>query len=294
MFEKSLGLALSGGGIKAFAQIGAIKRMNEAKLKFGAFSGTSMGSIIATFLAAECKLEDIERRLIDIEDRIVKDQLLKVSNAQVFPLITSQLTGLISPLPFRNILNEHLVDLKLKHLNDIKLPLVIVSADLISGSVVYFTNRPKLFKKTPFEKVVSDALIIDALQASCSFPMVFENMMYDNMQLVDGGVLMNLPIKPLIQLGSEKNISITMENLMPFKSSKKVKDVAIRIVDMANSDAIRNSILLSDYNLNIYDKSIGIFSFGKGKEAIALGYQKASEDFDDLESLRLDLKRFRI
>lgn len=294
MFEKSLGLALSGGGIKAFAQIGALKRMFEAKLRFGSFSGTSMGSIIAVLLAAECSIEDIERRMLDIEDKIVHKNLLKASNAQVFPLITSQMTGLISPLPFRKIIEEHLDELKLKHLSDLKHPIVIVSADLISGSVVYFTNRPKAFKRNHFERIISDVNILDALQASCSFPMVFENMMYDNMQLVDGGVLMNLPIKPLKQLGTEKNISITMENLMPFKSSKKVKDVTLRIVDMANSDAIRNSILLSDYNLNVYDKNIGIFSFGKGKEAIELGFKKASEDFNDLENLKLDLKRFRI
>lgn len=294
IFDRTLGIALSGGGIKAYSQIGVLKRLKENDIDFSGFSGTSMGSIIATFAAAGISCDEIEERLLRVESEIVKRKLLNPSNAQVFPLITQSITGLINPKEFRNLLEIELKDLNIKKMSDIKLPLVIVSADLKSGALVYFTNRPKAFKSSKFEKIFGDADIIDALQASCSFPMVFENMIYKDTQLVDGGVLMNLPVKPLRQLGFDRIFSISMEKLEPFKESKKATDIAMRIFDMSSSDATRNSIAMSDYNINVFHKSIGIFSFGKGKQAIDLGYKTASEVFQELEDIKIDLRRFRI
>ena len=45
------GLALSGGGIKAAAHIGALKAFEEEHIKFDCVSGASSGSIIATMYA---------------------------------------------------------------------------------------------------------------------------------------------------------------------------------------------------------------------------------------------------
>lgn len=41
------GLCFSGGGIKGAAHIGAIKALEEEKIKFDAVAGTSSGSIVA-------------------------------------------------------------------------------------------------------------------------------------------------------------------------------------------------------------------------------------------------------
>lgn len=46
-----LGLALSGGGTKGIAHIGALKAIEEENMKFDFISGTSSGSIIATLYA---------------------------------------------------------------------------------------------------------------------------------------------------------------------------------------------------------------------------------------------------
>ncbi len=294
IFDRTLGIALSGGGIKAYAQVGVLRRLRESEIDFSGFSGTSMGSIVATLAAAGLSADEMEERLLRVEKEIIKRKLLNPSNAQVFPLITQSITGLINPKEFRNLLDAELKDLGLKKLSDIKTPLTIVAADLKSGGLVYFTNRPKAYKASKFETIFGDANIIDALQASCSFPMVFENMMYKGTQLVDGGVLMNLPVKPLRQIGFDRIFSISMENLEPFTESKKVTDIAMRILDMSTNDATRNSIAMSDYNINVFDKSIGIFSFGKGKAAIDLGYQTAEEVVKDLKEIKIDLRRFRI
>ena len=45
------GVALSGGGVKAAAHIGALKALEEKNIKLDCISGTSSGSIIATMYA---------------------------------------------------------------------------------------------------------------------------------------------------------------------------------------------------------------------------------------------------
>ena len=44
----SLGLALSGGGVKGAAHIGVLKALEEEKIKIDYIGGTSSGSIVAT------------------------------------------------------------------------------------------------------------------------------------------------------------------------------------------------------------------------------------------------------
>ena len=55
----SIGLALSGGGVKGSAHIGALKALEEEKVKIDYVGGTSSGSIVATLYAAGYKPEEI-------------------------------------------------------------------------------------------------------------------------------------------------------------------------------------------------------------------------------------------
>ena len=64
---QKIGLCFSGGGIKAFAHIGALKAFEEKNIKFDMVAGTSSGSIIATLYALGYKsdaMNEILRRYI--------------------------------------------------------------------------------------------------------------------------------------------------------------------------------------------------------------------------------------
>ena len=55
----SLGIAMSGGGVKGVAHIGALKALEEENIKIDYIGGTSSGSIVATLYAAGYKPDDI-------------------------------------------------------------------------------------------------------------------------------------------------------------------------------------------------------------------------------------------
>ncbi|NTW91566.1 MAG: hypothetical protein HGA35_06535 [Erysipelotrichaceae bacterium] len=274
--RKKCGLALSGGGIKAFSQVGVMKFLKENGFKFDGFSGTSMGSIIATLMAHDIPITQIENSILKLEKMILENNLLAPSNAQVFPLLTRTITGLIDPSHFVKIIEEEFEQYNIKNIKDVKLPLVITAVDLISGKIVYFTNRKEQIK-SPYRHfiIMDDVLLIDAIRASCSFPMVFATMDFRDMQLVDGGVLMNVPVAPLKSMGLEKVMSISMDSFNEYQGSTKVTEIGGRIIDLMANYSTNAMLSLSDYNINVFDKKIGIFSFGQGKNAINLGYQVA-------------------
>jgi NTE family protein len=63
MSGRSIGLALSGGGSRAYAHVGAIRALREAGVEFDFFCGASMGGIIAAGAALGWDDEELETRM---------------------------------------------------------------------------------------------------------------------------------------------------------------------------------------------------------------------------------------
>ena len=61
----SLGLALAGGGLKGLAYIGVIKALEELEIKIDYLSGTSSGSMFASFYAMGYTSNEIKEKAID-------------------------------------------------------------------------------------------------------------------------------------------------------------------------------------------------------------------------------------
>ena len=56
-----MGLALGGGGARGFAHIGVLKVLEAEGILPGLLSGTSMGGIVAAFLACGLSTEQMEK-----------------------------------------------------------------------------------------------------------------------------------------------------------------------------------------------------------------------------------------
>src|SRR5690606_28069109 len=61
----SVGLALSGGGARAYAHLGAIRALRRAGVPFDFVGGSSMGAIMAAGLALEWSQAELEDRIRD-------------------------------------------------------------------------------------------------------------------------------------------------------------------------------------------------------------------------------------
>ena len=98
----TLGVALAGGGLKGLAHIGALKALEELNMKPDYLSGTSSGSIFATFYAMGFKPDEIKEKTLayyKILTKINKKPIFKAG----FTYLTSGIVKIEGIMPGENI-----------------------------------------------------------------------------------------------------------------------------------------------------------------------------------------------
>jgi len=163
--EYNIGLVLSGGGARGFAHIGLMQALNEAGIFPDVISGTSAGAIVGVLYADGYTPAEIMKILISnsrlhyIRPTVPREGLLQIS-------------GIV------RILRDNL---RAKTFEDLKIPMFATATDMNNGKIVYFSSGD----------------LQNVIIASASIPVLFKPVMINNIQYVDGGVLDNLPIKPI-------------------------------------------------------------------------------------------------
>lgn len=179
--QKKLGLVLSGGGARGLAHIGIMKVLLQNNIEFSCISGCSMGGLLGTLFAIGYSIDEIEtivrkytsiRELINLVDRSPRRR------------------GLIVGHRLRSLLSKFIGDEK--RFCDTKIPLVLNAVDLISSE----------------EVVLDDGNLLDAVMATTAVPGFFAPVKIGKMQLIDGGMLNNLPVNNLIRFAPEVSLAV--------------------------------------------------------------------------------------
>lgn len=284
---KKIGLAISGGGIKSFAAIGVMKYLTEIDLKPVYFAGTSMGSVIASFMAVGMSVADIEKRLLHLEKMFTEERIVSPSVRGLLSISTGYADSDIIESNLSSIFQEYGIE----NISDVRKPLVIPAVDLTSGLLVLFTNRKKQFLLGEEVIVIDDVPLATAVTASCSFPLVFKPKVWNKMTLVDGGVLANLPVTELRIMGADMILSVTSQSLNDTKHLHSIFTVGKRVLDLMFSQSTLQGIPLSDLNINVSLETDNPFETNYGKVSIEKGYETASEMADSLYLFKREAER---
>jgi NTE family protein len=161
---RAINLVLSGGGARAFAQIGVGRALKEFGIPIDRVCGSSMGAGVAAVLAFDDGFEDMagKMRELFLERRPRRDLTLPV---------LSLFTGKKLTDVGRNLCGEWAIE-------DLPIRYFCISSDLGKGEIVEHFAGPLWI----------------ALRATASMPAVAPPLFMDGRVLVDGGVLNNLPI----------------------------------------------------------------------------------------------------
>ena len=195
-----LGVALSGGGARGFAHVGALKALEEAGMKTDVIAGVSAGAVAAVMYAAGVPL----------------DEMLSLFTSTKFTdfarpsLIHGD--GMFSLMRFKQFIEEAT---GIDRLENLRIPTYVGVTDLDHG-------EPAEFHEGPLgERVV----------ASCSIPIVFSPVEIDGIHYVDGGVLRNLPAW-IIREKCETLIGINVSPLRTFEYKKSFLDIGMRTYNL--------------------------------------------------------------
>lgn len=191
-----IGIALSGGGARGFAQIGVLEVLEQNHIPIDCIVGSSMGSIIGGLYAAGYSPQEIYQlaKKIDwltlMEDTPPRTNLFigqKQERGRAILQIRFKGTKPAFPQALSPGQKLSIVLTNLTLLADypttsdfdrLRVPFRALSCDLISGQKVLLRRGN----------------LAEAMRASSAVPLLFMPVVMDSMLLVDGGLINNIPV----------------------------------------------------------------------------------------------------
>lgn len=210
MSNKYNTLCLSGGGIKGFAFLGALKFLQENKYidlnDINTFVGTSAGSIVSFLFSLGYSCNDLITFILEFNfTKLVPD-----SNIDILLEHHGIDTGEKIMLIIQNFLKEKL------NIDDLTFE---EHFKLTNKNIIFIgTNYTKGIEVAFSHKTHPDMSILKAIRISISVPIIFTPILYNDDYYVDGGLVNNFPIKycdPSTTLGIyiKYTVSNKMDNI---------------------------------------------------------------------------------
>ena len=175
-----IGLALGGGAARGFAHIGVIQVLEEAGIKPDLVVGTSAGSLVAALYASGKSGAEMAALAASMDEGSITDW--------AFPS-----RGLIRGEALARYVRDNTGG---RTIEQMRLPLGIVAADLDSGVAILFQRGD------------TGA----AVRASSAVPAMFQPVKIGSREYVDGGLVSPVPVRFARQMGAEMVIAIDISS----------------------------------------------------------------------------------
>ncbi|CAN5631552.1 patatin-like phospholipase family protein [soil metagenome] len=233
-----INICLSGGGARGFAHLGIIHAIQEMGIGINAISGTSAGSIAGAFVAAgyspeETKTYFIKQKLFSYLSGAFNTGLLNMDKAAKF---------------YKQYLPATFEELSIE--------LFVGATDLLKGETVIFHSGP----------------LIKPIVGASSIPGLFRPVSFDGKLLLDGGILNNLPLEPLLNLPAPI-LGIHVNPVAEISAPKTTWGILERtfllgVLSNSVQRFHRCDLLLEPPKLRDYK----VFDYKKGEEIYKIGY----------------------
>ncbi|MFA6215505.1 MAG: patatin-like phospholipase family protein [Patescibacteria group bacterium] len=214
-----VGLAISGGFIRATAAIGVIEVLTENNIPIDLLAGCSSGSAVAAAYAAGT--------LPQLKKRLVEGRRRDFWNVIIEP--TMPKAGLLKGERNRVFFEEFVGD---KKFSDLDKKLILAVTDLASMEEMMITEGP----------------VGKAIQAATAVPGIFVPVNWAGKIIIDGGNFNMIPSKPLYDSGADYVIAVYVSRdpsfvTRFFSNFKRVKKSRETICSMKNNGLCNLNII---------------------------------------------------
>jgi NTE family protein len=266
-------LALGGGGTRGAAHIGVLRVLAREGIPIDCVCGTSMGAIIGGLYAAGVSLSEIES-IFKSKSILHHFYTVPVSlRVALIPLFF--LPHLVGYHPYDGLYRggifahflERLAEPDKRTLENLKHPIFwAVASNLLDG-------EPYTIKTGSLGK---------ALQASSAIPELRRPVEFEDKLLVDGGVIVNLPVQEARNMGCDLVIAVDVDQAvapMDKHQFKKLGAVSWRCINMNLRAVDRPQVKLADIVISPNLENINLLSTRKVDvdQAIKAGEEAAEK-----------------
>ncbi len=246
--NKKLGLALGGGAVLGAAHIGVLRALEECQVEVDVVAGTSIGALVGALYAFGMPWQEIQSITLDMN-------WLDISRLSLSKY------GIMNNSKIKQLLKKHLGDV---HFDQAHKPLYVVAADIQNGKKV----------------VLHNGKVADAVMASTCIPGIFAPVDQGDRMLVDGGIMENVPVNTLEDIGVERIIAVDLHAKKSFAKPQNLRDVLVSTVSLAMNHTVALQKHAADLVIEPDLSRFNPYNTKQVAELIDQGYQ------DSLATLR--------
>jgi NTE family protein len=239
------GFVLGGGGARGFSHLGAIQALIEKGIKPDVISGVSAGSIVGAFLASGLTPNETL-------------ELLKNKGVFNFSKIHFPISGLLSLDGLEKEIDNNI---QFKNIEDLPTPFIVAVTNLNDGVIEYKSSGP----------------LGRTVLSSSSIPILFKPVEMNGIQYVDGGVIDNLPIAPIID-DCETIFGFSIMPISKIKRFENLIQIAQRMFQVSISKQAENNKKLCDYVFEPKGlRKFDILDGSKADQLFEIGYNEVKK-----------------
>ncbi len=250
--SKSIGLVLSGGGVRGMAHIGLIQALQEHGISASTVSGSSVGALVGALYANGNSVEDML-------------SLFKETPLFRYNFLTIVKPGFIDTDRYFEVFRGYFPD---NAFDALERKLYVVATNLQKGELRYF----------------SEGELIRPLLASAALPPVFSPVELDGELFADGGIMNNFPLEPIkdeveFVIGSNvSKVGKLYKNAL--KNSWQITGrVTSLMIYAINRQKLESCDLLLEFQTL---EKIGVLDRKGIEKAYSIGYEHASRVLDSV------------
>lgn len=238
-----IALVLGGGGSKGLAHLGAIEELERSGIRPDLIIGCSAGAIAGALYADYLDVENITKRLLPLKKRDVFDY------SYINPIF-----GIVNGEALRQLMTKLL---QARTFEELKIPLIVVATDLVTGDTVEFSSGP----------------LPAAICASCAFPGIFKPISLYGRVCIDGGATSPVPVEIARKYGARMVIAIDLSEKLPKENPKHLLGVTERSLHIAYRKFVEQALESADVAVRMNFDELGTFSDRKNEWLYEQGKQ---------------------
>jgi NTE family protein len=242
-------LVLGGGAARGFAHVGVLRVLEQEKIPIDLIVGTSVGSLIGALYAEDRNSFELEWTAFQLE----KEDLLDYG-------VVNAVMGMsfASGDRFEQWVTAKL---KVKKIEELKIPFAAVATDLNWGSRV----------------VIDRGSIARAVRASSAIPGVFPPVQHLGKILVDGGVSDNIPIGVAREKGADLVIAVDIGESVANTDIKNIVDVVLQATNIMFALNVEHSKKGADVLITPKVSGVAMLDFTQKKRCMMAGIEAGRE-----------------
>ena len=235
---------MSGGAVRGAAHLGFLAVFEQAGIRPDVIAGTSAGAVVGAGYAAGLSVE----------------QMYEMAKAATWREVTGtprlRALSVFATTPLREWLGGAMGDVAF---DDLEIPFAAVACNAIDGTVVVLRSGP----------------LVEAAVASCAIPGLFAPLERDEMLLVDGGVVDNLPVDVARTLGADVVIAVDVSPLREPRRPENLRDMMANTVSIMARGKQVESRSQADFLVLPRTEDFSPWDFARIEEIIDSGREAA-------------------